>query len=1107
MGGTLTAQGVAVSPDGRWFVTEAQDGALTIWSTENGDEYRTFPSFTAYSMLASPGHLAVASDATTIAVLANAEVHLFDVRSARELRHFPISAQQWAPWQIAASPRSMVLAVIDQGGNVAVVSLADGRPLFHTSLSVPVGPRIISRHVQFSSDGRQLAILADNTFQLWDWSAERKLIELHASSFGPSASAAPSAGTSPSQPAFAFTGVSFSPDGTHLALSTAAELRVFSLPKGNLASTTTINSGIAPGCIFADNDHVFLPQMSAGVGVFSLARGRLGDAAGVYLTDYSSVPGCDRGVMLAGVPYLVRASDFSVVRALFARARPPESLAFTPDSRQLFASTYFKLFASWDLESGEANPVPEAGDLLSPAMSASGKYLSSADAFTSQIHVFDLAASRDLQIPFKMHAINPSLSFNAQGSLLGVSQSSGQVNLLSLPQGTAIASLAADHPTQIAVSPDGAAFAVADRAGTTLYTVSASPQKIVNLPTDDPQHFFNNTPPNALRFSPDGQWLAILETSELRLVSTKTWTIARKIDGTGGLCLAFSPDSRRVALQMQSQGVEVLDLASGATVFEDNDHVTSCPVAFSADGHVLAAASQYGTELLDAATGQILAHLYLFSDESNPQQQQLDWLVVTPDGLFDGTPAAWDQLRWRFSSDTFDLLPVEIFFQDFYRPGLLSDILAGKNPRAPTNIADVDRRQPHVEFASPQPASAPVSTRLLHLEIAVSEAPADSTHRAPSGARDLRLFRNGTLVRSWRGSLPLDPRGKARVSADVPIVAGENLFTAYAFNQSNIKTADASLVVHGTDQLQRKGIAWVISIGANHYAATDEGRDLDLHFAEADAGDFAGQFTRSQDALRQFAAVRRIDLLGSNATRANLEAAFRLLAGGSAQNLDDNQKTLFAGLAAVQPEDGVFLFYAGHGAAWKNHFYLVPQDYNPALPLDDPGSHTVSDLDLSHMLDGIAPARGFLVIDACNSGQAIDSSTPAGPVNSSGLAELAYEKGLSILAASKDSEEAHEASALGGGHGYLTYALVEEGLRQGKAAFDNTVELRPWFNFAVRRVPQLQSSQLAQRGVLLLGVHPKLETQQHPRVFYRRDAETAPFIVAKILAGATPPGH
>jgi len=55
-----------------------------------------------------------------------------------------------------------------------------------------------------------------------------------------------------------------------------------------------------------------------------------------------------------------------------------------------------------------------------------------------------------------------------------------------------------------------------------------------------------------------------------------------------------------------------------------------------------------------------------------------DWLVVTPDGLFDGSPAAWKQILWQFGGNTFDVMPAETFFNEFYYPGLLAELMAGK---------------------------------------------------------------------------------------------------------------------------------------------------------------------------------------------------------------------------------------------------------------------------------------------------------------------------------------------------------------------------------------------------------------------------------------------
>ena len=88
-------------------------------------------------------------------------------------------------------------------------------------------------------------------------------------------------------------------------------------------------------------------------------------------------------------------------------------------------------------------------------------------------------------------------------------------------------------------------------------------------------------------------------------------------------------------------------------------------------------------------------------------------------------------------------------------------------------------------------------------------------------------------------------------------------------------------------------------------------------------------------------------------------------------------------------------------------------------------------------------------------------------MNSKGLAQLAYEKGMYILTAAQSYQAALEVSRLG--HGYLTYALIEEGLKRGTADAepqDGSILAREWFNYATRRVPQMQEERLSgQKGV------------------------------------------
>ena len=156
--------------------------------------------------------------------------------------------------------------------------------------------------------------------------------------------------------------------------------------------------------------------------------------------------------------------------------------------------------------------------------------------------------------------------------------------------------------------------------------------------------------------------------------------------------------------------------------------------------------------------------------------------------------------------------------------------------------------------------------------------------------------------------------------------------------------------------------------------------------------------------------------------------------------------------------------------------------------------NSVSDEELERAVEGIDADKLLMVIDACNSGQALEAEERRrGPMNSKGLAQLAYEKGMYILTGAQSYQAAQEVSQLG--HGLLTYALVEEGLKQGAADSDpkdGQIVVREWFDYATTRVPNMQLEKL--KAARDLGIGRVTQTQ---RAFYRRESEDRPLIVAR----------
>src|SRR5882762_6236756 len=341
--------------------------------------------------------------------------------------------------------------------------------------------------------------------------------------------------------------------------------------------------------------------------------------------------------------------------------------------------------------------------------------------------------------------------------------------------------------------------------------------------------------------------------------------------------LCLSADARLLAAGYATK-IDIFEVASGKTMRTLPHAGRIVSLSFNPDGRFLVALGENNDKYIwDASSGEKLATLVNLGGALNSRGS--DWLVVTPDGLFDGSPAAWKQILWQFGGNTFDVMPAETFFNEFYYPGLLAEVMAGKKPRAPKNISQLDRRQPELKLMTQggQVGAASIvstSERNLLVKIKVTEKPADKDHDAGSGARDVRLFRNGSLVKVWRGDV-LKGQTATTLETSITIVAGENQLTAYAFNRDNVKSKDASFSITGADSLKRPGTAYVLAIGVNSYSNPQ----YNLKYAVADATAFGEEVRTEQQQIANYQHVEVAPLLDQQATKVNILRALKRLAG------------------------------------------------------------------------------------------------------------------------------------------------------------------------------------------------------------------------------------
>jgi hypothetical protein len=686
------------------------------------------------------------------------------------------------------------------------------------------------------------------------------------------------------------------------------------------------------------------------------------------------------------------------------------------------------------------------------------------------------------------------------------------VKIWDLKQGREVHSFSlATRGSEAVWSPDGRTLATLDDASNISLWDSASGKKLRDIA-------HGGSAVTTIAFSRDGLSLAIPNRSGDILL----WDIVNNRErgvlkgrNQNITNVNFSRDGQSLAASSGDNQIHIWDVATQRELLTLVGHTASInSIDFSPDSHLLASASDDGSTFLwDTYTGEQLLTLISLDDGG-------EWVVVTPQGVFDGTPSSWNQILWRYNQDTFNVAPIEWFFNEFYYPGLLADIFAGKRPHVANDVSRKDRRQPLVKLSvvGDPPPDTGVQSRSVRVKIEITDALPDKDNPQGTGARDLRLFRNGSLVKAWPGDVL---KGKSAVTLEqkITIKAGVNRLTAYAFNRDNVKSKDAVLPIRGANGLSRAGTAYIITVGINNYANAQ----YNLKYAVADAQSFGEELRRRLPTVSRFDRIEIVPLLNESATKANILSALQRLAGA---DKSAGQLSALAGLKPALPEDTVVVYFAGHGTAQAQRFYLIPYDLGylgQRTNLDEPGlrnilAHSISDLELAQAVEGMDAGHLLLFIDACNSGQALEAEEKRlGPMNSKGLAQLAYEKGMYILTGAQSYQAALEASQLG--HGLLTYALVEEGLKTASAdrePQDGVLTAKEWLDYATERVPQVQAEKMKQSRGLGLELafadgeqnitDPQKRSLQRPRVFYRRELEADPLIVSGSSSSLTARG-
>jgi len=1147
---------VSFSPDGRFLISGAADNTIKLWEISTGRELRTFSSESGWS---TEGVAALSPDGRYIAIAASTSVSLREVETGRDLP-FLMSNDTGAITALAFSSNGKWLVAGGWGGGITIRDMSSG---YSHAFAAHSG---LITSIAISPDSHWFASASsDRTIKLWELdtikSLNRVAADIEVSKYGAvitKLSEQLDYGRTGKQRqtllghSQSVNSIAVALNGSWLAsASSDGSIRIWDVRSGREASILETHSSPTYAItISPDGRWIASAGESKSIRLWDASRGQEIRSFPGHNEPVTTLKFSHDGNLLASGSQdrsvkLWNVASGDLVRTLSAQLSIAGVAAFSANGRWLVSgSAEEKSLYVWEVGAGleRRRLTGFNSNFRNIALSQDGHWLVAGDQ-NKTIKLWDLTSDAGARVLIGNAERDSKVSISPDSSFIALS-AGNTIKLLEQSTGRELRALDA-RPNS---------------ANSTASSSTPSP-KIdgIYIP---PNGFSNSV--GAVVFSPDGRFLAsgwgktikLWDVTTGREVQTLVGREQRPLPGhivaIGGIStLAFSPNGKLLASAGGDRAVTIWDLTTGHELFRlGGDSIDINRILFDPNGRFVAALSHFLTENIvlvwDLTTGEKLSTLHLASANIldiaiSPDGRRLitgsvdgtriwdtdtgallttlvslrssnDWLVVTPDGLFDGSPFAWNQILWRLDRNTLNFTPVESYFNDFFYPGLLHDIMQGKRLLLPAgmDLSKTDRRLPTVimTLASTQAdLREPVSTRTIRIRVEISEntdKPKDTKKPATSGAQDVRLFRNGLLVKVWRGDVfglgekdecTQHGKGKTTCFASVPIVAGANQFTAYVFNRENVKSEDATLIITGAESLRRKGTAYILAIGINEYANAQ----YNLKYAVADAESFSSELQRQQEQLKTYEHVEVISLFNNQATKKNI-----LL-------------TLTALYERTQPEDAVIIYFAGHGTTQNERFYLIPHDlgYNGTRTLLNESSlrtildHSISDKELERVFEPFDLTKIVLVIDACNSGQALEAEEKRrGPMNSKGLAQLAYEKGMYILTAAQSYQAAIEATQLG--HGLLTYTLIEEGIKKGTADIDprdGQIWVREWFNHASEGVPKLQEEMMKaaeKRGSNLAFVEGedrelKRENRnlQRPRLFYRRELEVQPLVVAQ----------
>lgn len=488
--------------------------------------------------------------------------------------------------------------------------------------------------------------------------------------------------------------------------------------------------------------------------------------------------------------------------------------------------------------------------------------------------------------------------------------------------------------------------------------------------------------------------------------------------------MVVSPDGNKLITGSWDNTAKIWDINSGNLICTLTGHTYVVKgMIFSPDNrYVITQSTDNTLKKWDAATGELFYTFFA----TGPY----DYLVLDKYDRYDGTPAARKLLYFTCGTEVIEL---DQFKDLCWEPGLAKKIMGmNREPITARKISEVN-----ICNVTPEVIRNGVVNGNYQFTIIPRNG----------GLGEVQLYVNGKMILRYRPE-SLTRNGNmyglsvSQQRVQPYFLAGyENEVMVRATTNSGGMTSRG--VVQMTPAVGNKKAnpnMYIVSVGVNKY----KGENIQLHYASTDAESFASALTSSAKKL-----------LNTDGKEHVLVSTFSTETGNQNWPAKNAIQARMEEIArAATPEDILVFFFAGHGVLvnGQKNLYLLTAE---AMGFEMSGVETevaISTDELNKWMQNIKANKQLLILDACNSGQAVKDmqeliakrDVPADQVRA--LENLKDKNGTFILSASASGQSAYETSQYG--QGLLTYSLLSSIKNQGALKENKYIDVTSWFNTA-----------------------------------------------------------